>query len=47
MGKFKFWHPDSGVIGGIIFGVVIALTFAFIIPPVIRVLILWIASWGL
>lgn len=37
----KFWQPESGLIGGMIFGLVIILLALFLFPIIIKGYQLW------
>nr|DAG71088.1 MAG TPA: Leukemia NUP98 fusion partner 1 [Caudoviricetes sp.] len=47
MKYLKFWRPDSGLIGGLITGLVITFTGLIIWPPIVAFMKWWSSFWGL
>lgn len=46
MKYLKFWHPDSGPIGGIIMSFAIVFVACIFWPPVYAFIKWWTAFWG-
>jgi len=47
MKYLKFWHPESGVLGGIVMGFAIVFFAMLVMPPIVALSRWWMSVFGL
>lgn len=42
---FKFWKPETGVIGGLIMSAALLVGCCFLLPPFLSLFLWWASIW--